>query len=173
MRMRTVLLVPVLAATFLAPASVTAAESGTECEATFDLVIEPGFTSEPSSGTFGPLNGEPGTIECEGPVNGEEPTGPGTWTVSGNYGAEDGASCQSGGEGDGTQEWSVPTDGGEEQVVNEITFTFGALQGGGGFGGEFVGDTYDGDFEVTPKKGDCVSEPLTEITVVATFTLPS
>jgi len=40
---------------------------------------------------------ETGTITCNGPVNGKQPTGPGKFGVDGRYGTKGGATCQRGG----------------------------------------------------------------------------
>ena len=168
MRIRATLL-GVLALALLTPAGVSA-QQATRCMATVDLELSPGLSNEPSSGTF-TSNGETGEVECEGPVNGKEPTGKGTWGVDGHYGTEDPDACTTGGEGDAMQSSTVPTKDGEEKVTNNATFTFGALQGGGTFGGEFTGDNAEGTFEVTPKEGDCVSAPITKITVTLDYTL--
>ncbi len=85
-------------ATPTAPAS--AASSGTPCTFEYDAVISPGLSSSPSSGTI-KTNGETGTITCNGPVNGKQPTGPGTFGVGARYGTKGGATCQSGGDVDG------------------------------------------------------------------------
>jgi hypothetical protein len=168
MRIRALML-GVLALALLAPAGVSA-QQATNCKATVDLVLSPGLSNEPGSGTF-TSNGETGETECDGPVNGKEPTGKGTFGSEGHYGTEDPDSCTSGGEGDAKQSSTVPTKDGEEKVTNNATFTFGALQGGGTFGGEFKGDKADGTFEVTPTEGDCVSKPITKITVTLDYTL--
>lgn len=168
MRIRAVLLA-VLALALLVPAGVSA-QQATNCKATVDLVLEPGLSNEPSSGTF-TSDGETGEVECDGPVNGQEPTGPGTWGVEGHYGTDDPDACTSGGEGDAIQSSTVPTKDGEEKVTNNATFTYGALQGGGTFGGEFTGDKADGTFEVTPTEGDCVSAPITKIRLTLDYTL--
>ncbi len=168
MRTRAVIL-GVLALALLVPAGVSA-QQATNCKATVDLVLTPGLSNEPSSGTF-TSDGETGEVECDGPVNGKEPTGKGTWGVDGHYGTKDADACTSGGEGDAMQSSTVPTRDGEEKVTNKAEFTFGALQGGGTFGGEFKGDKADGTFEVTPKEGDCISKPITRITVTLDYTL--
>ena len=55
----------------------TLASPGTQCTFEYDLVASPGLLTTPSSGTI-TTNGETGTFDCNGPVNGQQPTGGGT-----------------------------------------------------------------------------------------------
>lgn len=160
-----------LVSTGLAGARGAAQESdSTPCTAEFDLTLSPGLSNTPSSGTF-TSGGETGTIECQGNVNGKKATGPGTFGSEGRYGTEDPDTCTSGGEGEAIQTFTVPTVDGDERVVNEGTITYGALEGGGLISGRFRGPRFSGTFEVTPTKGDCVTEPVTEIHVSLEGTL--
>jgi hypothetical protein len=121
--------------------------------------ISPGLTLEPGSGSF--RQQPPGTIECDGPVLGRRPTGPGNFAVNhGRYGVIRGASC-SGGDGTFVHGFRIPTEDGELRIDDEGTFTYGPLQGGGVFGGTFTGRVAAGRIRVTPVKGDCVTAPLT------------
>ena len=159
----------VLALALLAPAAVSA-QQPTNCVAEVVLELNPGLSNEPNSGTF-TSNGETGQVECDGPVNGKETTGKGTWGVAGDLGTKDPDSCTSGGEGDADQSATHPTADGSEKFANQATFTYGALQGGGTFGGEFTGDRADGTFEVVPEEGDCVSKPITKVRVTLKYAL--
>ena len=160
--MKRLVLAVTLAATFLPTGA--SAQKTTNCEATVDIVVSPGLTAEGSSGTF-TSNGETGTITCDGPVDGAEPTGAGTWGIAGNYGTEDPDSCTGGGEGDVVHSFTFPTADGSHHGENHATFTFGALSGGSTFGGEVQGDKLSGTFSVTPREGDCFSKPMTGMTV--------
>jgi hypothetical protein len=103
-------------------------------------------------------------------VNGEQPTGPGTYSGSGRYGTRDPDTCD---DAEGTYEAfiTVPTADGSQKVTNKGNWVAGAFKGGGAFGGEFTGENGDGTFEATPKKGDCVSSPMTQIRGVIRWTL--
>jgi hypothetical protein len=168
MRQR-LLVVGVMVVALLAPAGVSA-QQATACEATVDIDMAPGLSSTASSGTF-TSRGETGTVSCDGPVNGHQPSGPGTFGASGHYGTQGGDVCTSGGEGDAKQRWTFPTADVDEEVTDTQTFTYGALSGGSTFGGEFKGERYSGTFEVSPKQGDCVTTPLTKIRVVVRWTM--
>jgi len=134
--------------------------AGTPCTFEWDGVISPGLSSSPSSGTV-TSNGETGTITCNGPVNGKQPTGPGTFGVDARYGTKRGATCQSGGEGDGVLAFTIPTSSGAEHVTSHFTYTFGGLQNGVLFA-QYDGDRMSGTTEVTPQDGDCAARPMTK-----------
>jgi hypothetical protein len=159
---RTVLLIGV---TFLLagamPVGPARAAGGTPCTFEYDAVISPGLSNSPSSGTV-TSNGETGTITCNGPVNGKQPTGPGKFGVDARYGTKKGATCQSGGDGDGVLAFTIPTSSGAEHVTGRFTYTFGGLQNGL-FAAQYEGDRMSGTSEVTPQDGDCVSRPVTKV----------
>ena len=134
--------------------------AGTSCTFEYDAVISPGLSSSPSSGTI-TSDGETGTITCNGPVNGKQPTGPGTFGVEARYGTKGGDTCQSGGEGDGVLAFTIPTSSGAEHVTSNFTYTFGGLQNGVLFA-QYDGDRMSGTTEVTPQEGDCASRPVTK-----------
>lgn len=140
------------------------AETETRCTFEFEAAVSPGFAMDPSSGTHqgsGPIN-------CDGPVNGKQPTGVGTLTDDGRYGTTDGDSCTSEGEGDGVDTIEIPVAGGTETVVSEFTYTSGGSQvptRGGLVAGRFEGTRFTGTFEFTPIEGDCVSGPITRVKV--------
>jgi hypothetical protein len=142
------------------PAGPARAAGGTPCTFEYDAVISPGLTSSPSSGTAR-TNGETGTITCDGPVNGKQPTGPGTFGVDARYGTKSGATCQSGGDGDGVATFTIPTSTGPEHVTNRFTYSFGGLQNGL-ISAQFQGDRMSGSADVTPQDGDCASRPVTK-----------
>ncbi|MGH8990146.1 MAG: hypothetical protein ACRDZ7_01300 [Acidimicrobiia bacterium] len=130
--------------------------------------FSPGFWREGNSGTL-TTNGETGTVTCDGPVNGKQPTGPGTFGASGRYGTEDPDTC-SDIEGVFENSSTLPTGDGEENFKNKGTWAAGTFKGGGAFGGDFSGDRANGTFEATPKEGDCVSAPMTKLNVVVRWT---
>jgi len=168
---RQLLLVGILASALSAPVGIQTVQAGqpTKCETKVDMDIAPGFYREGNSGTF-TTNGETGALTCSGPVNGKEPTGPGTFGASGKYGTNGPDTCN---KASGIYENHVtfPTANGQEKWADNGTWAAGAFKGGGAFGGEFSSDRVDGTFEVTPKEGDCVSKPLTKISVVIRWTM--
>jgi hypothetical protein len=144
-------------------AHATAATTGTPCTFAFDVTVSPGLSSTAkSSGTF-TSNGQTGTITCNGTVNGKQPTGAGTFGTSGRYGTKNGGdTCQSGGNGDGVDNITVPTASGNQSVTSHFTFVYGALKGGGLISGTFTGDRFSGTFDVQLTQGDCVTKPFTK-----------
>ena len=136
------------------------AASGTHC--TFSVAqsdLNPGITYTPSSGTFvDPLGG---TVECKGAVNGT-----GTLTNSGTYSD---ATCQNGGTGEGDPSFTI----GSQTFTDHVHITFGKLStnGKGIVHGDFEGEKVKGTIEITPTKGDCIVNPMTQARGVGEFTL--
>lgn len=162
-------LVSGMAALLLASGMATTpvrSDSGTPCTFEFVLVADPGLTTSPSSGTIS-TNGETGTITCDGPVNGRQPTGPGTVGADGRYGVQRPYACQDDGHGEAAVPITIPTSDGQEHFVNTISYTHGAYQDGQLFGGTFRGDRMSGTFEAEPMDGDCVQEPITKFHIRA------
>ena len=136
------------------------AESGTHC--TFSAApadLKPGITYTPSSGTFVDPGG--GTVECKGAVNGT-----GTYTDSGTY--RD-ATCQNGGTGEGDPTFTI----GSRTLTDHVHITFGkpSTNAKGIVHGDFEGQKFKGTIEITPTKGDCVINPLTQVKGVGDFTV--
>ena len=142
------------------PLGQASGAAGTPCTFEYDEVISPGVSSSPTSGTF-TSNGETGAITCNGPVNGRQPTGPGTFGVEGHYGNEGGVTCQSGGDVDGVIAFTIPTSTGGEQVTSHFTGRVGGLQDL--FVARYEGDRMSGTSESVPRDGDCVSRPVTKV----------
>lgn len=142
------------------------AQQGTRCTFEFEVILSPGLSMSGSSGTHG--TSSPGTLTCNGLVNGKQPTGTGTLGEEGRYGTKDPDTCASGGEGDGVDTLRVPTAAGFETVVSQFTFTFGGKlpTHGGLAAGEFEGNHFTGTFEFTPTEGDCITAPVTKAKVV-------
>ena len=139
----------------------TLASAGTPCTFEYDVVASPGLSTSPSSGTI-TSNGETGTVDCKGPVNGQQPTGVGTAGFEGRYGTNDADTCQSGGEGDGVISMTIPTANGPERIRNNLTYDYGAVSAGTPFSIKFEGDRMSGTLEITPTQGDCASKPITK-----------
>ena len=133
----------------------------THCLAEFDVVLSPGLSGSPSTGTF-TTQGETGSIVCHGPIQGFEVTGIGTRGEEGRYGVKDPDDCM-GGEAAFTFSFTIPTVGGKQVVNGAGTSTFGPLQGGYVYGGTFTGERMYGKFEITPVEGDCVTTPVTMV----------
>jgi hypothetical protein len=134
---------------------------GTHCKFEFDMIIEPGLSMEPSTGTH--FSDGLGALDCDGLVNGHQVTGTGTLGEDGPYGTDDPDSCQSGGEASGTDHLTVPTADGPQRIDSEFTATYGKLSNKGGlFHGEFTGTRFTGTFEFRALEGDCVTTPVTK-----------
>jgi hypothetical protein len=117
-------------------------------------------------------NGQTGTITCSGPVNGKQPTGAGRDGFQGHYGTKGGDTCQGGGAGDGVNLITVPTSGGDQTITNTITYTYGPLQSGGVFSGQFQGDHFTGTFDARPGGvATCTTTPMTKFHVTGKGTL--
>lgn len=143
--------------------SVDAAEE-THCTGSFIIILEPGLSTEPSTGKH--YSESPGTVDCDGAVNGRDPTGTGTLTQEGDYGTNDPDTCQSGGEATGTDHLTVPTADGSQKIDSPFTATYGRLSNKNGFfGGEFKGSRFTGSFKLEVLEGDCVSRPVTKARV--------
>ena len=169
MKTRIMFVIGILALGLMAPDGVQAQQKPTKCEARFDLDLSPGFWRDGNSGTL-TTNGKTGKVVCDGPVNGKNPTGPGTFEGSGRYGTKDPDTCTNA-EGVYQNSMTIPTADGEETVANKGDWVAGTFKGGGAFGGEFTGETGDGTFEAVPKQGDCVNSPMTKISVVLRWAL--
>ncbi|MGQ0466124.1 MAG: hypothetical protein ACT4QG_12465 [Sporichthyaceae bacterium] len=143
------------------------AGTGTTCTGRILTGVDPGIFVQTRSGTY--ANSAPGTIECDGPVYGKMPTGPGVWLEdSGTYEGN----CLRGGIGTSVVKFRIPTSDGPLEFGDESSpFTWGPLKADGVFGGEM----HDGaklirDHSVLPAKGDCAISPVTELDVTLTMT---
>lgn len=157
--MPTVLVILALAVLGL-PASAPPAHAAgqTRCKFTFDVTVTPGH----GEGTF-TTGGETGEASCDGPVNGERPTGPGKTGAEGRYHLDDRDNCASGGGGEAVETFTFPTRDGKTTLTNRFTFTFGELSPERKPGsGKFDGDRMSGTFEFRPTEGDCFTRPVTK-----------
>lgn len=143
---------------------LAAGVEGTPCTFEFVIVMDPGLSTEGSTGRH--FTDGLGTIDCDRPVNGHTATGTGTLGEDGRYGTDDPDSCQAGGEGSGIDYLAIPTAGGPQKIASEFTVTFGKLSHEGGlFHGEFTGTRFTGTFEFMALEGDCVTAPVTKALV--------
>lgn len=129
-----------------------------------DVIVDPGLSMEPSTGIY--HTDGVGTLNCQGPVNGRQPTGLGTLGFEGRYGTVDPDSCMSGGEATGTDHLTIPTADGLQQITSEYTAVYGKLSNENWvFGGQFTGTRFTGRLRFTLLEGDCVTSPVTKIRV--------
>lgn len=135
----------------------------THCLAEFDVVLSPGLSGVPSSGTL-TTNGETGTITCDGPINGYQAAGLGRRGEVGRYGTEGPDTC-AGGEAEVSFSFTIPTTGEDQQVVGTLTVDYGPLKGGIPYGGTFTGPQIYGKFTATPLEGNCLTAPVTRVHV--------
>lgn len=138
----------------------TAAE-GARCSATFVIILDPGFSAEPSTGTH--RSERPGVLNCDGSVNGSPITGAGTLTDEGPYGTDDPDTCADGTEGTGIDRLTVPTRDGVQEIESRYSYTAGKKSNGGPFRGEFKGTRFTGSFTFRVLEGDCVTKPVTKV----------
>lgn len=142
---------------------------GTTCSyADPTVFVTPGLSVSGSSGTVAGDPAHPAMIECDGPVLGIEPTGPGTFLVQGRYGTTDPDDCVRGGEGDGSWKVTFPTAEGNRSVILTFTYVYGGPPpepGSGLVGARGTGEGFTWEAGVAPKKGDCVTSPVTEVSV--------
>jgi hypothetical protein len=130
----------------------------TRCTFRFDVTLKPGQ----GEGSF-TTGGETGDASCDGPVNGQQPTGPGKTGAEGHYRLKDRDNCASGGGGSAVQTFTFPTREGKTRLTNRFTFTFGELSPDAKPGsGRFDGDRMSGSFEFRPTEGDCFTKPVTK-----------
>jgi hypothetical protein len=157
---RSLLAVIAVAFAFGGATPIEAAPQGTKCKHELEFTLSPGFSMTPSTGT---RHGE-GTITCDRPVNGKQPTGAGTVTDEGRYGTKDPDGCISGSEGDGIDTFEIPTADGMVKI--ESYFTYNGIRPstkGAVLSAEFEGTRYTGNIELTPAEGDCVTAPVTKL----------
>lgn len=150
-----------LAAATLPPAPADAAQ-GTPCVAEYDLAVSPGIQLTPTQGTYA-TSGENGTLTCSGAVGGHAATGPGTLGVSGTYGTTAEPDDCLGSHGPITFTFTIPTTAGEVHASTTGAYVFGPRYAQAPLSGSVSTPRMSAKFTVTPKKGNCVIEPLTVI----------
>lgn len=159
-----------VAASCLVNTSDARAESGTTCRVENTVRLAPGLSLlEGSTGTFD--NQTRATVNCDGPVKGITPTGVGKMLDKGVYGTKDPDDCVHGGEGAGAYTLILPTADGERTVTLPFTLEFSAPSANGGLVAVHTrGQNFVGEFGAVPSAGDCVTTPVTEVTVTGTIT---
>jgi hypothetical protein len=150
---------PTLVALALAgtPAIARASSTATNCQAQTSFRAAPGLGL--IKGTRGRVSLHDGSFNCDGPVQGRQPTGPGTFSGSSHYGIERPASCATGGDGKGVMHLVLPTKQGTLRLDSPFTYTFSAVGRSGLGSGKFQGDYFSGAFTAT--EGNCVTSPGT------------
>ena len=146
-----------LGAVGVAGATPSRADSGTHC--TFQHVpnLNPGLSYQPTKGTFTDPGG--GTAKCDGGI-----TGSGSYADSGTVQG----TCQSGGTAEGDPTFTI----GGQTYSDHVHITFGQPSTKGGIvHADFEGSRMKGTIELTPTKGDCVVNPVTQVKGVGEFTL--
>jgi len=143
------------------PASAGQAEPSTICIGRQDIMqISPGWSSEPTTGTGATV--ADGTLECNGPLEGYQPTGPIRTHHEMVYGYLHPDTC-SDLEVKGTLDYTIPTEAGIVVITNHFTGTFQPSSDQPGRSGTFEGDHTSGRFWLRPIDGDCVHAPLTRL----------
>jgi hypothetical protein len=134
--------------------TASSAPANPTCSFSADLVLDPGVSSAPSSGTFATAPGKDGTYKCRGPFGyGKGPSG--SAGMSGRYGTTDEDTCGKGGEGDGKLRLG-------DREGGPFTFTYSKFTDGVATG-EFHGDRFEGTFTLTAKDGDCLLSPVRKV----------
>ena len=131
------------------------------CTNTFTATITPGFTPTPRAGKLS-TNGQTGSIECFGTIEGARVTGPGTL---GFVERHTGGTCR-GHTGTGRVHLIIPTSQGTKDmygalVVRRTGLTVRARV-------RFAGVRYSGNGVIFPRLGDCASIPLEQVQVTMT-----
>lgn len=167
--MRSIVYAVLVAALVGVMAPPAGAGGATVCAFRSEVVVSPGLSTAESTGDS-TSDGETGTMECDGWVDGKQPTGPGTFGFAGRYGTAGPDTCASGGEGDGVQSFTIPTRQGPVELANRLSFSY-RESAGGVISGRFHGDQLTGTFEIVPLEGDCSKTPVTRMVIRGEGTL--
>jgi hypothetical protein len=148
------MLLPAVVMTLLSPGQAQAAGSTAFCFHSWSDSVTPGIGTTPARSQF-TSNGEIWTLTCGGFVRGSRVTGPGTF---GEDGTIEGT-CASG-SGEVNFSFTIPTESGDQKFQISFPFYYGP---GGGTANTQV---FPGVFMFYPKAGDCVSAPVTEVSIM-------
>jgi len=133
------------------------ADSGTHCNFQHVPNLNPGLSYQATNGTFTDPGG--GTVTCNGGVSGS-----GSYTDSGTVSG----TCQGGGVAEGDPTFTI----GGQTFTDHVKITFGQPSTKGGIvHADFEGSRTKGTIELTPTKGDCVVNPVTQVKGVGEFIL--
>lgn len=141
----------------LAAGTLPAASAGPGPTCTFsgDVVVDPGLSGAPSSGSFETPPGEDGSYTCRYSYG---PSKSGAAGAEGRYGTADADSCTDGGEGEGNLRLGRGDDAG-----NDFTFTYSPFSEDGVATGEFHSERISGTLTLTAVDGDCAPGPVTRV----------
>lgn len=137
-----------------------AAAAGTRCTYEHEADVSPGLALQETAGTVRDDPGRPGHVECDGPIYGFTPTGPGTFLVSARYHGD----CLRGGGGDTDVTFTFPSADGERSVSDTATWTFGGPSQdprNGPVRVHWEAKSFVLEGAATPTKGDCITAPVT------------
>ncbi len=168
MRIKVILVSTLLLGSALAVGGTPPATSAPAPTCTFsgDLVLDPGLSGTPSSGTFESAPGEDGRYRCSYRYG---PAKTGSAGTRGWYGTVDGDSCAAGGEGEGTLRLGEGGSGAGGD--NDFTFTYSPFSEDGVATGEFHSERFNGTLTLTAEDGDCALAPVTRIRLEGEGTL--
>jgi hypothetical protein len=147
-----------------APVHGATAPPSAVCTNTFTATIAPGFTPTPGAGKLS-SNGQTGSIECFGMIQGKRVTGPGTLGFVERHTR---GSCR-GHTGTGRVHLVIPTTAGPKDMVGRLSVRRTGLTVAVKV--RFPGVRYSGNGVVFPRLGDCMNTPLEQIRVTMTGTL--
>jgi hypothetical protein len=121
----------------------------------FDSVVtvSPGLSMTPTAITT-TTSGPTGKITCSGDVYGKAITGPGT--IGADATSDGHATCASG-SGSGEAQLALPTADGPVELRYPYTFSYVAGLS------SFSSSVFSGGVMALPTKGDCFTEPVTEL----------
>ncbi len=150
-----------------AQASHTSPHESLNCTAVLDVVFEPGLSLTPSKGTF--ATEKPGAVECAGMLQGQDVSGPGALSLTGDYG-------QSSDAGDtcslvlatGTYSLTLPTPRGPVSEKGKFAEALGPTREGS-FSAVSEDRRWTGTFDFSPTKGDCLLAPITAAQITLEF----
>jgi hypothetical protein len=146
----------------LAAAPASQAESSTVCIGRTDIMqITPGWSQKPTSGTV--ITVVDGTEECNGPVEGYQPTGPIRTRHSVTYGYANPDTCPTKLTVKGWVDHAIPTADGIVVLRNNITGGLDPSSDAPARWGTFEGDRDSGRFWFRPLEGDCIHSPMTRV----------
>jgi hypothetical protein len=131
-----------------------------ECSISSPANFSPGIGMAPGSGRLDSA-GEMGSITCEGTIYGHRITGTGTFGYEGTF---TDSTCISHA-GSGSSYFTVPTEAGPVPVSGG-GFMISGIGLFGNVHATHTGVQFTGSYALTPSKGSCVAEPMTEATVL-------
>ncbi len=137
------------------------------CTTVLDVAFEPGLSVTPSKGTFKTV--KPGAVECVGMLQGQQVSGPGSLSLTGNYGqSSDAGDTCSLVLGTGTYSLRLPTRQGTVSETGRFAEVLGPT-GEGSFSAVSEDRKWGGSFDFSPTQGDCLLAPITAAQITLKF----